>query len=209
LLFVYHVVLLSAVYYLLAVSVDNLHVVFLNQTYGTAFVQLLTNLFNYLSTLHNSWSLMAGVAFARWLYLLLSCYYFTTRDHSVVADDDNIWLFDSLRKFEFLSQWFDFLKRYSWFTGLNVYDGYLLKKALYKSIFYTFPLIINLLFIRWFNLDCFIIGLFLMLFWQFFKQMLVLTCACIYGTFQLLSLYFAVNYYNKNYYNNFLQFFEV
>ena len=68
----------------------------------------------------------------------------------------------------------------------------------------TFPLIANLLFFRWFNLDCFIMGLFLMLFWQFFKQMLVLTCACIYGTFQLLSLYFAVNYYN-----NFLQFFNV
>jgi hypothetical protein len=123
---------------------------------------------------YNLWNVFVGSSFARSFYFVFIGIGFFYRNSFVfLLDNDNFWLKKFIDKHFMSKDMWVFLNRSYWFNALNLMDQSLIRIILFKLWCYLTPFILNLLFLRYFSAEFFLIGIFITLFAQFLRFLFI------------------------------------
>jgi len=127
------------------------------------------------------WNFTMGLSTSRLLYLMVMLLFFYRRDASLLSDDNNLWLSHFLGNYKLAYLLLAPLQKYNWFKKYKPLDQWLIKIFVLKGCLYALPFLGNLIFVRNLSPYVLLMGVLVMLLYQFFRFCVFLVLLFVYN----------------------------
>ena len=158
---------------------------------------------------NNKWNCVVGASFSRSLYFVLLGLFFFRRNRYELYNEDNLWLLKFIEDHKLSKDFFQSLDYHKGFFSWPLVDQQLFRIILFRVYAYSLPLVLNLMWFWEFQWAYFVLGFFIMAYFQTLQSGLLLAYAICSEI--LISFYsvFTGEDFPVNYKKNFRQYMRI